>query len=193
MRSFKRSWAGPSALALGVGLLLAMSTAAQQPRADIVAFTQWLRSVPDPVLVRYWMRRDCDVGEQGVLTAELEARGARLEPPFLQAFSSDRPDLARQEVLARMRFAEVRKRLAEGATFGLDAADLAQLQQENVDDYVARALARARRAWRGASIGALGLVGTKVTLDALAQDDWSQDPDRELIARAVAQIQDRIQ
>jgi len=180
------------AAAIAACLALASSSLASPPRPDLADFTRWVQAAPDPVLVNYWMLRDCAVGEKSVLITELRARGTRLEQAFLQAFNSDRPDLPQREAEAREQYALIHKRLAEGSTFGLDAADLARLQQESVDDYVGRALEQARRAWRGASIAALGQVGGKTALDFLTQRDWSQDPDRELIERTIMQIRKRV-
>jgi hypothetical protein len=149
----------------------------------------------DRVLVRTWLTTDCGLGGDLKLEARVAARGAILEPAFLEALEKGAPadELAAVERTARERFDKIRKALDDpNQRIEMSGPDREALRAVTADSFARASRDSFTLLWRSQAVAGLALVGgdrSRQALRAVEKDKAS--PLREGAAAALKRLAER--
>jgi hypothetical protein len=138
---------------------------------------------PNQVALR-WLDQDCDVGEEGRLDLELRQQGASAESTLIRAFEHGPDGAILDEVAdeAGNQYDEVAAALAAGRTYGLSAAEIAEIGAISKAAHVQRERERFARQYRGAALSGLGVLALPRGIDILRSVAADQQSDERVIA-----------
>jgi hypothetical protein len=121
--------------------------------------------LPPPVRAVFesWLLRDCSIGEQAKLEAELRKIGPQLEEPFIDAAQSGPGAKLLLQIgqTAQREYVRRQELLKTGKGAGLSAENLALARKVTESEYVARQTTNFITGYKARALHGLGVVATE--------------------------------
>jgi hypothetical protein len=136
-----------------------------------LAATSGAQQQQGPDLLSLWLAHDCEVGEQGVLEAQIAQAGTQLVPGLIEAAQNglDSSMVSQIQLKAGQEFDGLAAFLAGGggADVGLSTGDIQDLESLSRDDFIAEEVKNATLSYQSHALVGLGIVGGPTALQVL--------------------------
>jgi len=118
------------------------------------------REEKDRALVNEWLTHNCSVSGHSDLVRQVAARGAAIEPLFLEAFRKGPPQARQNSVIASVErdWSQIQVQLAEPEIYGLSPEEITEMKSVSLANEKRQALDRSHFNYRSAAIEALGIT-----------------------------------
>jgi|SRR5579864_1860856 len=148
--------------------------------------TPTLLRAQQPDAIQDWLMTDCEVGQEGRARAELVQVGTQAVPMLITA-AQNGPNasfITRRQTDLSAAYDSVQQVLAEGGPDGLDPTDIAAVQVQSRQDFIAQDLNAFVVSYRIRALQGLGVVGGSTAIQTLQQfASDSSSPDLQAVAK----------